>query len=550
MTVRRIGPGRWETRLRFGGGQRERFVIHAAAKPEAEAREARLIELARRLARIDGADSRGILAAAASATEGELADVEAEVAGALAARSERSPASARTFRDVAELLFAEQRRRGNSERTIEKDRQRLSVIAPRIGREPVAHITNRVAEEAMALVPPTVVAGRPLFEGLIFRVLQHARKLELIETMPLRPDFVSKQSAPARLFQYLGADEESRLVSGPAPVWRRIGYGLMSRESVRPEFLSLFYWSDRAPVDAIVSTIDLQSGLLTHRHKQKRVRRWLVCERVLRVLKAWRERCPESARVLPEWTHAKIARTLRADLLAAGVDRAALHRSTATERQIAAKDAGRATFVTLALRAGAPMHWVTDRTGHMTDEMVGRYNRMARESRDTVRAWLRPLDEALGAELGLEPLSERYVVPWMQGLAAPDLREPTLLADLGQQVARLLEMANESRSLGMPGMTSTDNRLGALVPPPEPKQASVVVSSSTPRATGPAEIAEVGQESPVELALAAALRAATDAGQWALVAELARELGERRRERTAPSVPSLADARQRKGGAS
>src|SRR5688572_10174090 len=102
MTVRRIGPGRWETRLRFGGGQRERFVIHATAKPEAEAREVRLIQLARRLARIDGAESRGILAAAASATEGELADVEAEVSGALAARSERGLEAATTFRQIAE----------------------------------------------------------------------------------------------------------------------------------------------------------------------------------------------------------------------------------------------------------------------------------------------------------------------------------------------------------------------------------------------------------------------------------------------------------------
>jgi hypothetical protein len=36
----------------------------------------------------------------------------------------------------------------------------------------------------------------------------------------------------------------------------------------------------------------------------------------------------------------------------------------------------------------------------------------------------------------------------------------------------------------------------------------------------------------VELALADALRAATDAGEWAAVAALATELGERRRERT------------------
>jgi hypothetical protein len=55
----------------------------------------------------------------------------------------------------------------------------------------------------------------------------------------------------------------------------------------------------------------------------------------------------------------------------------------------------------------------------------------------------------------------------------------------------------------------------------------------------------VGQESPVELELAAALRNATEAKQWELAQHLARELGERRRERSAPDVPSLDTVRAR-----
>lgn len=556
MTVERIGPGKWRTRLRFGAGMRERFVIVAPTEAAALAREARMVRMASDLARAGKhAEARAVLEEAGAARNevelSEVAEVVRELCSEAEPVSDATPRpSAKTFREVAESLFAEQVRRGNSERTIEKDRQRLRVLAPRLAHMPVAQITSRCADEAMALVPDTVAAGRYLFEGLIFRVLKHARKLELIESVPLRPDFVSKQLAPTRLFQYLTAEEEWRLVTGPAPVSRRIGYGLMAREGVRPEFLSLFYWADHAPLDQVVSTIDLETGLLTHRHKQKRVRRWRVCERVLRVLRAWRERNPENARVLPDWSHRKIARTLRADLLAAGVDRPALHRTTATERQITAKDAGRATFVTLALRAGAPMHWVTDRTGHMSYEMVGRYNRMARESRDTVRAWLRPLDEAFGKALELERSSDRYVVPWLQGLQGAELSEPTLLADLGQQVAKLFAFANQNKALGMPGMTSTDSRLGALLPPPEPKTAPDAVSSSTGRAAGPAEIGGVGQESPVELALAAALTQAISGNEWPLAQAIVQELGERRRARTAPAVSSLADARQRKGSGS
>lgn len=552
MTVHRIGPGRWETRLRFGGGQRERFIIHASTRPEAEAREARLVQLARTLARIDGADARGVLETAAAASESELARVEATVKGTLDAARERGPAAAppaRTFADVAELLFAEQLRRGNSPRTVAKDRQRVRVLAAKLGRVPVDQVTSKLADEAMVLVPESVRASRPLYESLIARVLKHALRLELIRALPLRPDFVSKLHAPEKIFQYLPAEDEFRLVAGPAPIWRRIGYGMMSRESVRPEFLSLFYYADRAPADAVVSTIDLESGLLTHRHKQKRVRRWPVCERVLRVLRAWRELHPDTARVLPSWDHHNISRTLRGDLIAAGVTRAALHRTTATERQIAAKDAGRATFVTLALRAGAPMHWVTDRTGHMTQQMIDRYNRMARESRDTARAWLCPLDEALGGALGLEPLTTPFVVPWLQGL--PVAPRPIVGDDLGHRLGELLELVKQNAMITRTGADRTDSRHEPLVTPEQPKKASSSVSSGSGGTSCPGQTAGVGQESPVELELAKALRAATDAGQWALVAELARELGERRRERTAPDVTSLDAARaKRNGGAS
>src|SRR3989304_2525944 len=53
-------------------------------------------------------------------------------------------------------------------------------------------------------------------------------------------------------------------------------------------------------------------------------------------------------------------------------------------------------------------------------------------------------------------------------------------------------------------------------------------------------------ESVVERALAVALEAAIGAQRWDLALEVTREPGERRRTRTAPSVPSLADARRKK----
>jgi hypothetical protein len=491
--------------------------------------------------------------AGAARSEAELAEIESVVRDlcAEAAAPDAPKPAPKTFGDVAALLFEKHIRDGNRPRTLKKDKFYLSVLGPRLARVPVAEMTTRIADAAMALVPPSVEASRNLYEGFIYRVMKYAVRLELIPANPLRSDFVSKQQPPKRLFQYLRVAEDAALIAcGAAPLEERIGYALMDREGVRPELLSLFYWSDRADPNARVSTIDLESGLLTHRHKQKRVRRWLVCERVLRVLRRWRELNPDTDRVLPHWDHRNVSARLRKHLLAAGVNRISLHRSTATERQIAAKDAGRATFVTLALRAGAPMHWVTDRTGHATDEMVERYTRMAREGRDTERAWLRALDELLGPELGLEPLTDRYVAPWLQGLpvAAAEQSATLLGADLGQSLGHLIEILKQSGNFGQ--MPST---MLYSAPSPEhsrqaPKDAPASPSTGTDRIAGPAENVGVGHAGPVDLALAAALEAATKAQRWDVVLAVAAELRERRLERSAPDVPSLDAARAKRNG--
>jgi hypothetical protein len=53
---------------------------------------------------------------------------------------------------------------------------------------------------------------------------------------------------------------------------------------------------------------------------------------------------------------------------------------------------------------------------------------------------------------------------------------------------------------------------------------------------------------PVEAALARALELAAQAGEWAVVAELGRQLEARRRERAAPDVADIEDARRKRGG--
>jgi hypothetical protein len=68
----------------------------------------------------------------------------------------------------------------------------------------------------------------------------------------------------------------------------------------------------------------------------------------------------------------------------------------------------------------------------------------------------------------------------------------------------------------------------------------------------PPSDAKVGQSSApvdaVEAALASALTAASAAGQWQVVAQLASELEARRRSRQAPEVVSIAAARAKRNG--
>jgi hypothetical protein len=65
--------------------------------------------------------------------------------------------------------------------------------------------------------------------------------------------------------------------------------------------------------------------------------------------------------------------------------------------------------------------------------------------------------------------------------------------------------------------------------------------------TGSVTIASVTATDPVEAALAKALEGATAAREWSTVAQLARELEERRKARS--NVVRLDDVRAKKGGA-
>jgi integrase len=511
-------PGGWETRLRYGAGQRGRFLICVESAIVAKAREARLQAMATKLAAAGKhAEARVILTeAAAEPTESEFAKVERMVdrIAAEAPAAAVSPKAPGTFRDVAELWLSGELHRLYPDRvgqrhpdTVAKDRGRLAVIAPAIGHKALDSITLADARAAMALVPVENKQGtRRLYARLIYRVMKLARyPLEAIEQSPIPAEFVPPQGDPP-LFQFLRPEEEFKLITYPGiPLATRLAYGLMSREGFRTGGIAILRWSH----------IDLESGLIVHKHKTRRPRRWKLGDDVLRALNAWRDVTDDdSPLVLPGFKRRDAAGDLRRHLLLAGVARQALHESGDDERRMRAHDL-RATFVTLALANGRSESWVQDRTGHAGADTMNLYRRLARQAEEMSLPWLHPLDDALRDDLFL-----------------------------GQMVGQEAKFYGQMPTQPSTGSIPKEPR----ETPREPKTATSSSQGSTEQHGGPAGLSGVGQDSPVELALAAALTAAIAAQRWDVALEITRELGERRRSREQPAVASIDAARRRKNG--
>jgi hypothetical protein len=113
---------------------------------------------------------------------------------------------------------------------------------------------------------------------------------------------------------------------------------------------------------------------------------------------------------------------------------------------------------------------------------------------------------------------------------------------------------NSNIIVGHEGLEPSTN--GLRIPTPDgAKQRDSRISAEpdartdTRKHEGPTEQASLGhQVDAVESALADALRAATAAGQWPVVSQLAAELQARREARQAPQVVSFARARAKRNG--
>jgi integrase len=415
----------------------------------------------------------------------------------------------KTFGDVAELLTSGELHRRYPDRvdakSAERVRARAAVLCQTVGDVPLRRFTVETAERALAAVPRHLMRStRRQYAQAIGRVLRLAVfPLRVIEHSPL-PDRWMPSAGQRRAFSFLYPSEDEQLLRcSEIELSRRLLYGFLAREGLRVSEALRLTWD----------ALDLELGVIRlDRNKTKRPRTWKLATDCLRALRYWGKvsRRGQGATVFHDTIKLTAAAAcFRSDLLLAKVDRADLHAARTAERNPMRVHDLRATFITLALANGRTETWVMDRTGHTTSSMLNAYRRQARHAAELELGWLGPLDELL----------------WPgQGRGSGGRNQPKKA---------------ESRT---PSRTSDV----AVTPEPSAFLATATGPGGAKNTTGPAEPAHPGHGGPIELALAEALRAATAAGEWAVVSELARELAERRRERTSPDVPSLELARAKR----
>lgn len=518
MPVEKISEGQWRVRLRYGAGLRGRFILVAKSESAAEVKAARMQKMAETLSECGKhAEAKAVLdEAGAARTDRELAEVE-QVVRELCAETPQKPSASRgsrtPFKVVAEMWLSGElhtlfprRVRKKKESSVAMDRARVAAITRQIGDMPIGSITLELAERALdaATPPESAQATARQYAQALARILSLAvYPLQLIERSPLPPDFVPPQGkSPA--FSFLYPDEEAQLmVCRRVPLSDRIVYGVLAREGLRVSEAMSLTWGD----------IDLVRGVLTlDKNKTDTPRAWTLGADVVASLAAYRGGATDYDVVFPEFIIAGAARTFREHLLTAGVARKELHARSTERRPMRVHDL-RGTFVTLALATGRSERWVMDRTGHTTSTMLSVYARPSRFAQELSLGWLQPLDQLLDITKGLG-----------QGLG---------------------------HGLPMTAKTALEHRTSSSAPDPlrntsEPNQAVSESGQVDADPRGPAGFPRVGQESPVEIALSAALTAAIANSQWDLAQTIVQEIGERRRARVSPQVASLEAARKRR----
>lgn len=275
------------------------------------------------------------------------------------------------------------------------DRNRLRLSLYPYLKKPVATATEQDVEKAFALAY-AAAAGRKGGKGW-----RQATKLHLYQVsrrlfgLAIRPARLRKDNPvheglrPAKdkskLYSFLYPDELLLLLACEAvPLARRVYYAMGCYTGLRKASLKAFTWAaldfQHNTVMSLVSKTDVAQIFAQSDPMLPGLQSLMVVlaryEQHMGFptgpIVSYRElRCKKDAE----------AEVLRADLRAAGITREVLFLKNDKVEPLRFHDL-RATFVTWARRAGKGDGWIGDRTGHITAEMMKRYDRGARQLAD------------------------------------------------------------------------------------------------------------------------------------------------------------------------
>ena len=274
---------------------------------------------------------------------------------------------------------------------------------------PLKDFTVDHAERLMRALPRDLSsATRRHYAQSIAKVVAYAvYPARIIERNPLPRGFLPK-IGPRKAKGYLYPDEEASLVGCTklgedgavlVPLHRRIYWAFLTREGCRETEAIELQWRD----------VDLKRGIVKlDENKTDDPRAWALDPGVVSALAVWKSmhplrgedgEVPGDARVFVDdaglpISQAHLPDELRADLIAAGVTREELHKTTKSRRRLWVHDL-RGTFVTIALANGKSETWVADRTGHRSSVMINTYRRTARSADEIGLGTLVPMNEAI-----------------------------------------------------------------------------------------------------------------------------------------------------------
>ncbi len=544
-------PHGFELRLRYGKGKRERFLLRCD-EPTAKEREPRMEAMARKLAEAGsgGSGSLELLREAAehAANESHFASVERVVdqlraeagkSGSSSPRERILPASGPlTFRGVAELwtsgklteLYPDHRRLPDKEpKRRAEDKAIVATFFPALDK-PLRELTSEDIDAAIRLIP----------KGIHFNTRRkYRKKLQLvlrIAESPLRlveraPDVDIPRRQASNISGLLYPQEEALLLAHTAiPLKYRVLYGYLARNGCRITESLQLTWDH---IDRETGDIHIDKRWT----KTKKARRWVLDSDVLEAFEAyylWSGSPKGNALVFPGRageliSHGTVRKRLALDLKAAGVARKAILIGGDGIDPFTTHDF-RASFVTLALRAGRDLKWITTRTGHEDLGAMKGYDRLIQDAEEHhLPRWFSPMAQA---------------IPELRGKRQGGPR-------VGQPTESAAFMGHDPRSQGTAelGETGEESR---------EKATSVTPETSLHPTSGPASFQGVGQTGPsgpplaepadpVEQALAYALEEATKDKRYDVVLAVTRELEQRRLARSATNVTSLDSRRKPKG---